>query len=188
MSDLPAISGSVLEVSSVPKSVSDASTVVSLTSSVTAPCSVDSTLSKRAQKGKKNPPGSRNQKRKEAKLRLQAAADRTQAVADRAIVRVADLSSTLTATNRDLTDAVAARDKAAGKAKEWEHKYHITKEAADRERFKRTKDRLRHFQRVQNLSGYSATPPSDEEGSPALPDPSSLLPAPYPVDSSWKSP
>ena len=47
MSDLPAISGSVLEVSSVPKSVSVASTVVSLTSSVTAPCSVDSTLSKR---------------------------------------------------------------------------------------------------------------------------------------------
>ena len=119
---------------------------------------------------------------------MQAAADCAQAVADRAIVRVADLSSTLTATNRDLTDAVAARDKAAGKAKEWEHKYHITKEAADRERFKRTKDRLRHFQRVQNLSGYSATPPSDEEGSPALPDPSSLLPAPYPIDSSLKSP
>ena len=102
---------------------------------------------------------------------MQAAADCAQAVADRAIVRVADLSSTLTATNRDLTDAVAARDKAAGTAKEWEHKYHITKEAADRERFKRTKDpsRLRHFQRVQNLSCYSATPPSDEEGSPALP-------------------
>lgn len=64
----------------------------------------------------------RNQKRKEAKLRLQAAADCAQAVADRAIVRVADLSSTLTATNRDLTDAVAARDKAAGTAKKWEHK------------------------------------------------------------------
>jgi len=132
-----------------------------------------SPLSKRAQKGKKDPPGSRNRNKKARKEKLVAAVEL-------ATARAAVLSAELAESNTVLGTAVEARDsarserdKAEGRAKEWQHKYRITRDAADRERLKQTKDRLLVIQRAQNA-------PSSADQSLVLPAPSSLLPTPYP--------
>ena len=138
-------------------------------------------ISKRAQRGQKDPPGSRNRRKKARKAFLAAAVESVTA-------RAAELSASLADTNTVLADAVAARDsarlerdKAIGKAEEWEHKYRITQHAADRERLETAKSRLLEVQRAQNTPHYSGSPPDRVHSfaSPALPAPSSLVPSPY---------
>ena len=168
------INATVSDVSFVESSASSVIQPVLPTSTLADSSSSTPTLSKRAQKGKKDPPGLRNRQKKEAKLRLQT--------------RVSDLSSSLHETTIVLEDAVAARDearldrdKAIGKAKQWEEKYRITKDAAVRERLDRTKKRLIDFQNAQNKPPHSPTTPAvDDDHSHALPAASSLLPAEYP--------
>ena len=168
------INATISDASSGDCPVSSVSPSVLPTSTLADSSSSTPSLSKRAQKGKKNPPGLRNQQKREAKLRLQS--------------RVSDLSSSLHDTTLVLADAVAARDEARfdcdiakGKAKQWEEKYRITKDAAVRERLDRTKKRLIDFQNAQNKPPHSPTSPAvGDDHSHALPAPSSLLPAEYP--------
>ena len=133
-----------------------------------------SLISKRAQKGKKNPPGSRNQQKKAHKAAVASALASSSA-------RVACLSS-------ELDDALSARDsarsdasRASAKAREWKNKYQIVEDAATRDRLVSVSSRLLAVQREQNLS----PPPVVRPKSPEL---RSLLPAPYPGRTSRLAP
>ena len=165
--------------------VSSASLPDPATTAPLAPASLSS-ISKRAQKGKRNPPGSRNQQKKAHKAAVASALASASA-------RAASLSTELAETNRSLADAVADRDsarsahsRAAAKAEEWRHKYRISEDAATRDRLASASSRLLAVQRAQNLrcsSGSSPVDRKDRVSSAAcstLPAPSSLIPLPYP--------
>ena len=162
MSFVPVVNTVVRSVSATVPSDS----LASVTSGSASPDSL-SPISKRAQKGKKDPPGSRDRRRKEA-----AAA----AVA-RASAQAASLAAELAETNRILADAVEARDsarsdcsRACAKAEEWKQKYRIAADAASRDRLEAVRAHLLADQRAQNCPSSSAS----------LPAPRSLIPAPYP--------
>jgi hypothetical protein len=149
--------------------VSAASLPDSATTAVSAPA-VLGHISKRALKGKKNPPGSRRQQRKAHKAAIASALASTSA-------RVASLSTELAETNRVLADAVEARDsarsdcsRAAAKAEEWKEKYRTTADQASRERLQAVSARLLEEQRARNQPSSSAS----------FPAPQSLIPAPHP--------
>ena len=170
---------------SVVNTVSAASLTVLATTAPSAPASLSS-ISKRALKGKKNPPGSRNQQKKAHKAAVASALAGTSA-------RAASLSTELAETNRLLADAVEARDSArsahsrsAAKAEEWKHKYRVIEDAATRDRLAAVSSRLLEAQRAQNLHCSSGSLPVDckdrvpSSACSTLPAPSSLIPSPYP--------
>ena len=149
--------------------VSTVSRSDSASTASSAPASL-SPISKRALKGKKNPPGSRNQQKKAHKAAVASALASASA-------QTAFLSTELAETNRVLADAVEARDsarsdcsRAAAKAEEWKEKYRTTADQASRERLQAVSARLLEEQRAQNQPSSFAS----------LPAPRSLIPAPHP--------
>jgi hypothetical protein len=149
--------------------VSAASLSDSATTASSAPASL-SPISKRALRGKKNPPGSRNQQKKAHKAAVASALAGASA-------QTASLSTELAVTNRVLADAVEARDlarsdcsRAAAKAEEWKEKYRISADTASRERLQAVSARLLDEQRAKIRPSSSAS----------FPAPRSIIPAPHP--------
>lgn len=102
----------------------------------------------------------------------------------RAIVRVAELSSTLSETSCQLSSVTAERDAARASAKKHRANYHIAKEQGEKDRFSAVRNRLLANDLKKQLEGSSrssACRSVSPSPPPAPLSPRSLVPTPHPA-------